>query len=310
MKKIIHLSYFTFILLAFLTSCEKNETNATDAISKIETNYEGTGEKDESKNIDNTPTTIASEELINFYFSKLRDNNDLTRNKNELKSYVDKVGVIKGGSSCGSYPEFQVWMDGNDGSNNHAWYSGWTGTWYISGGNSYMAFCLVPASKFGYVSGTNYAVLKVTANNASSFLIRRFFDCEDKKNASNCKDGNNAAVKEFSFEPNDKETTTSMTDRGNFNMCLTYYPDGNASNYTTFPNLGISYGVFGKIYGKTLGHYVTWEEQTGCINQLYYYENGSVTKNPLITVNGSKCPGIENLIWGYCGTDMLISKIY
>lgn len=111
------------VMAIIFSSCNENtyeleQQSITDEIDKIETIYEGTDKKDETKINDNTPTSLASQDFIDKYMSSIYENRDLTLNKNELKSGAGQVGVISNGS-CGNYPVFEIWMDGNDGSNKY-----------------------------------------------------------------------------------------------------------------------------------------------------------------------------------------------
>lgn len=97
---------------------------------------------------------------------------------------------------------------------------------------------------------------------------------------------------------------TNMTSRGNLDMFLLHFDHNDASSYASgFPNLGFSYGVFGEVSSET-GLFVTWEEQKNNINSCYRDGQKSY-------VNGnSGVPGVNGIISGYTGTDILLSKVH
>lgn len=290
--------------LVMMSACQKS-SDVTLEINKVETSYTEVGEKDESKIVDNSPTTIASKEFVEQYIAEVTKNNDLIQVKNELKAANTSVAVIAGRSTglpCGMWPMFNIYMDGNDGSNNFAGYSGWTGGFTLSGGNALMRFCLVPSDVFNFVAGKNFAVLRVSATgNPKAQTIKRYFDNEDKRDASWVQFSSLPPARPYNMNG---VTTTNMSGVGNLDMYLDYYPSSGATTYGSFPDFGISYGVFGSLYSTTdrQGWFQTCEEQTN--NANWFKLNGQ----PTTTTAGT--PGVDGIMYGYTGTIMQLAKVY
>jgi hypothetical protein len=294
------------LMSVFFCSCQK-KSDVTQEINKVETVYEGVGEKNEAcpkpnPNATLSKTGMATDEFIKSYMLKYEKNQDLTTFKNELKSSSGQVGVIRSGKNCGAYATLEIWLDDEDDSN-VGWITGWTGDIEYPGGNAHLYFCVVP-DYFNYVTYARFAVLKLSASNTYSYTVRRFFDCEDDDNRGWI---NYNGTKTKPYAPWGAGTT-SMDNRGNFDMYLMYYPydqrKSGATVVNSYPSFGFSYGVFGNM-GSWNGELQTTEEHDGNINQCYKDGARSTT-----TVSGiSGVPGVDDLIYGYTGTNMFFRKI-
>lgn len=158
---------------------------------------------------------------------------DLSRNS-EMDIYgrvSSDVGIIPATESC---PNGQgiltIHMDDEDNNNANS-RSGWIGA-TTSTNNTTFRFCRVPGGLFRALSTTNlvqnhYAVLKLgTICPNGSVEFTRHFDNEDRNNKNSSSGG---------IAPNVSDSNTTLV------FCL-FRSSG--STMSSFPNLGISYGVF------------------------------------------------------------------
>ncbi len=144
------------------------------------------------------------------------------------------VGVIPSTDSCPSGSEkIVINMDDEDGSNeNSAW--GWQGA-FVQTNNTKFVFCRVDGQKFKPLirisANDNYAVLKLgTSCPAGSYGFWKYIDNEDH---------NNANSSSGTIAPNVVDGNTRLY------FCL-FTTVLDTTGVSSFPDLGFSYGVFGR----------------------------------------------------------------
>lgn len=144
------------------------------------------------------------------------------------------VGVIAGSAGCGSLPAYDVFLDNEDNRNANN-RGGWIGA-TVSNRNTLFKLCGVDGRQFSPAAwaGANFAVVSL-AKNCPDGLTRfdRFHDNEDQRAAS------------WDNAPNGSPTHTVQPEK-NTNMAFCVGTGTNqAVPNSSFPNLGVSYGVFG-----------------------------------------------------------------
>jgi hypothetical protein len=146
---------------------------------------------------------------------------------------VPLVGVIQGGSSCGTYSRHEVYLDNED-SRNANNRSGWIGQ-IVSDKNTRFRFCAVDGTLFTAAAnaGANFALVSFSPSCPSGFTrFDRYHDNEDNRPQSS------------DTAPSGSPTTTIGSAK-NTNMAFCVANGLASIPNSTFPNLGISYGVFG-----------------------------------------------------------------
>lgn len=148
------------------------------------------------------------------------------------------VGVIKGPAGCGSMPEYDVFFDNED-SRNANNRGGWIGA-TESGGNTLLRLCGVDGRNFetAAAAGAGFAVVAL-ANTCPAGFTRfdRYHDNEDNRPAS------------WDTAPSGSPTDTVGSAKDtNMAFCVATGSNTGVAN-SAFPNLGVSYGVFG---GRTV----------------------------------------------------------
>ncbi len=181
------------------------------------------------------------------------------------------VGVIPQTQSCPANSELlTIHMDNEDNANANK-HSGWIGA-ISQGKNTTLRFCKVRANFKPLNNYDNYAVLKLSNNcPANSREFSRIFDDEDRKNANYSKGDIN---------PNISNSNTILY------FCLF---EGRGNGYNTmssFPDIGINYGVFAPSYfDKAIetGYLYTDDEDNRNANSSY--NTDSITET---IVNGTR----------------------
>lgn len=254
----------TFLVIAslFLLSCEKDRNNLNDntlssEINKVETKYQEGATKLETIA---TPGFAKIETTAsNVYKAKIRKELETSYSKQTtyLKSIDNLVGVIRDGSSCGSYQELDVQMDSED-SNCQSGGTGYIGGCTIDpGGNIILRFCIVGAYNFVRTS-SDFAVLDLGGNVPSDANgVTRYFDNEDSNNM------NYARVDGTSFSGQ----YGGCNFGANTTLAFYFYP-ANINAPGSFPWLGVSnYIVLGR-FGFSRGTIYSDDEDTGNANWL------------------------------------------
>lgn len=242
---------FSFIIAMLITilalySCEKEQIHTTqktitDEISKVETIYQEGDIKIE---------TSASESNKEKFRQELEKS--FTKQTTYLKSSGNLVGVIRSGGNCGSYPQLYWHMDCEDGRNISS-KTGWIGDCDVnSSGNVILNFCIVNGAFFQRTN-VNYAVLNLYGTANWPYGVSRIWGYMDNENGNN----------------KNSDSQTSVHQLGNKGDCsfwdntllgMYYYPQQSMAN--PFPNLNISYGVFGQ-FGSYKGNILSDDEDSG-----------------------------------------------
>lgn len=238
------------LALLFLFSCEKdqvsNENNSlTDEINAVVTKY---NDGDDKIEFPWYPGFQKNEEVSSASLDhalKIRHELDKSCSKQTtyLKSAGNTVGVIKDGT-CGSYKELMVFMDCEDSgaASSESGYNGDCGR--DSNGNITLRFCVVNGAYFNRTN-SNYAVLDLSAAGSGwptgVSKVQNWMYNENHRNR-------NACTLEGVNNMNKVIGTTVVSSDGTL-LGYYYYP---SSNYTSFPPLNISYGVFGS-FGANQG---------------------------------------------------------
>lgn len=150
------------------------------------------------------------------------------------------IGVIPVSTSCPNGGALrEIYMDDED-HNNASSVVGWVGA---SVKGTRFRFCRIDGSNFRPLASASaantsayYAVLKMGSQCPNgSFEFSRYFDNEDNNN-------NNSTVGDI--EPSSQSANTTLV------FCLFKYATPGAATMSSFPAIGISYGVFAD-YGTT-----------------------------------------------------------
>ena len=151
---------------------------------------------------------------------------------------VPLVGVVRGGNGCAPHPEYQVHLDNEDkkNANNRKDWIGAT----ISDKNTTFRLCGVDGRLFtpAATAGARFALVALTQTCPAGFTrFDRYHDNEDNNPAS------------WDNAPSNSPTRTLGTPKNtNMAFCVATGSSTSVPN-STFPSLGIAYGVFG---GKNL----------------------------------------------------------
>jgi hypothetical protein len=164
--------------------------------------------------------------------------NDIMDREGRPTVVIPLVGVIRGPAGCGSMPEHDVFFDNEDNRNANN-RGGWIGA-TESTGNTLLRLCGVDGQSFqaAAVQGARFAVVAL-ANTCPAGFTRfdRFHDNEDNRPAS------------WDTAPSGSPTdTVGSAKNTNMAFCVATGSNTGVAN-SAFPNLGVSYGVFG---GRTL----------------------------------------------------------
>jgi hypothetical protein len=258
------------LILFFIYSCEKdeNDTNSnsiTKQIVALETTYK---EGDVKIEFPWYPG-FQKNESVHDASLNLKVRNELAKSYSKqttyLKSGYNNVGVIKDGS-CGPYQELYIFMDCED-SGAMSSQSGYHGDSWVnvnSSRNAYLYFCVVSWAFF-QATNVDYAVLDLQSGNWPNGVskIRNIMDTENRRNINQIfqggtrqSDGTNVGgTNMLNSWYGSTGVTNSLVELGYY-----YYPK--VSNSTPFPNLGISYGVFGS-FGANQGSIFVDNEDGG-----------------------------------------------
>ncbi|HEX6904395.1 MAG TPA: hypothetical protein VF789_32100 [Thermoanaerobaculia bacterium] len=152
----------------------------------------------------------------------------------EGRPTVPLVGVIRGAAGCGTMPEFDVFFDNED-NNNANNRGGWIGATQ-SGSNTLLRLCGAPETSFqaAAAQGARFAIVAL-ANTCPAGFTRfdRFHDNEDNRTTS------------WDTTPTGSPTdTVGSAKNTNMAFCVATGSSTGVAN-SAFPNLGVSYGVFG-----------------------------------------------------------------
>jgi hypothetical protein len=230
----------------FLYSCEKeqfdsNQSSITNDINKVETIYQEGDIKIE------TSASESDKEKLRQELEK-----SFTKQTTYLKSAGNLVGVIRSGGSCGSNQELYWHMDCED-SGNQSSKSGWIGDCDVnSSGNVIFNFCVVNGAFFQRTN-VSYAVLNLYGTANWPYGVSRIWGYMDNENNNNKNSDSKTSVHQAGIKGD-----CALWD--NTLLGLYYYPQ--QSSATPFPNLNISYGVFGQ-FGSNKGNIYSDDEDGG-----------------------------------------------
>ena len=172
---------------ASLSESLENLANGYELALKGYTIEDVTMEKDEE-----TPTTTKETKASPWLIKKLQSSMDQTclaynsKTRTDARPYggsTNKVGVFKYGT-CGNNREFVFYMDCEDGGNTYT--TGNTGD-TAADGNVTFHFCLVDPGNYGGGTLLLYDYVWSVAEGDVD-VIRRYHDCEDKKNKNEVRD--------------------------------------------------------------------------------------------------------------------------
>lgn len=284
MKNILSLILLGGLISTF-SACQNEEeilaTSTTSQIDEIENQYVQGDEKIETLLL---PGEVKDEEPKEVIIPEypINQRNIITR-----AGFESYVGVFKQkGKSCGQYSELKIHLDAEDTKTN-SWQEGWTGqSGVVEKGNVNLYFCLVPQDNFKRIRGSFYAVLKLGPGITNTLV--RLIDNDDQHT------GNGYELNGEPISPSDLQTVLgpgiSENEGGNTSLTFHLYEPDNINGATSLPDLGIEYGVLGKI--STIPVYETGsilmdEEDSRRSNGLWY-EGTRI--NDLSTM-----PGLNNL---------------
>ena len=183
--------------------------------------------------------------------------------KKSTKSLIGSRVVVKDiGQSCGSYDVLDIHMDSED---HHTANSkaGWIGD-NIVNGNITLRFCLVPKNLFSASKYYQYAVLSLDYGWEN--MIERYFDNEDDNNDNWIKlNGTRLSSSEVQ-----NELGNGISQTGNTRLCFYVYNQNISSGATSFPNLGIHYGVLGYFGTGSKGWIYSDDEDSNNANKCWY----------------------------------------
>lgn len=161
---------FLAMILFIATSCKKtsrseeeaSENQITNDVSKIETDWNGVGEKNNYDFSSEKKESRASDDMISTMMKKIDEKyqNYLSRlgtNINSAARLGNVVGVIKNGTTCNGYDEVEIGMDEEDDNPQTGWDAtrgNYRPNWTISG-NPILRFCIVPGNDFHAYVYTN-----------------------------------------------------------------------------------------------------------------------------------------------------------
>jgi len=251
--KLFKITTTILVILAFLFlfGCEKDQNDSsnnmiTEQIGEVETTYK---EGDVKIEFPYYPGFQKNEKVISeSYALMVRQelNKSYSKQTTYLKSAGNTVGVIKEGT-CGSYQELYIHLDCED-SGAASSESGWNGDcWVNSAGNVILFFCVVDGAYF-QATNVDYAVLNLSSNSWPSGVskIRNFMDTENHSNINEVKQGGTGQTNGYNIGGINKlDNWYGETGVTNLNALLGYYYYPKILNSNPFPNLNISYGVFG-----------------------------------------------------------------
>nr|HRC87968.1 hypothetical protein [Thermoanaerobaculia bacterium] len=144
------------------------------------------------------------------------------------------VGVVRGPQGCGTLPAYDVFFDNEDNRNANN-RGGWIGA-IESNKNTLLRLCGVDGRLFipAQLEGAGFAVVSLAPNCPEGFTrFDRFHDNEDNRPAS------------WDNAPSGSPTYTVQPEKNtNMAFCVATGVTSGVSN-STFPTLGVSYGVFG-----------------------------------------------------------------
>lgn len=289
------------MILTFVSffGCEKEQfrtenNSLTDEIEAIETRYKEGDIKIETlwepgcQKLEK----VASISLIEKLIKELEKS--YSKQTTYLKSGGNTVGVIKSGS-CGSYKVLSIFMDSED-RRCASSSSGWIGDSRLdSHGNVTLDFCIVDGAYFEHTN-VNYAVLDFSNASWPSGVsrIKNYMNNEDKGNINSITlDGVSIRDQWYGYTHAD------------YNTHLGYYYYPKISTSTPFPNLGISYGVFGTFGANTGSIFV--DNEDGAVSWANYEKWNGVGLDAFVQTNQIiagivKCDGNSN-------TTMYYSKV-
>lgn len=268
-------------LISTFSACQNEgeipETSTTSQIDEIENQYVQGDEKIETLLL---PGEVKNEEPQDIVIPEypIGQKNIITRS-----GFTSYVGVFKQkGKSCGQYSELKVRLDAEDTKTN-SWQEGWTGESKVADkGNVEYYFCLVPQDNFKRIKGSFYAILKLGPGITNTLV--RLIDNDDK-HTGNSYELNGQPIKVEDLEtvlgPGIKEDSA-----GNTTLTFHVYEPDNINGATSFPDLGIEYGVLGKI--TTIPVYETgslaMDEEDSWRSNGLWYEGTRITN--LGTISG------------------------
>lgn len=253
--------------------------------------------------------TEANDEYRDFMMQRyLAMNKSARPYTDDEEEYSYYVGIIKD-ATCGGYREIKVYFDSEDSNNQNSDY-GWLPGGITRGShNLTMYFCMVPAYKFHSI-GKNYAVLKIGAKVNPNFeelsegqwrasIMTRHMDAEDNSPMTSLSmtytDYNTQSTKNFNTTETIDRIGPSLYVYSNKNMDISFlcFYEGNLTTqrYSEtlwlgygLPQLGFSYGVFGKVWEneingeRYMGYYKSDDQDSGNANAAYLLDYGATNR--------------------------------
>lgn len=260
--------HYYLLLAIFLNSCSNSfdqtdfEKDLSTSLNEVETSYMEIYKKHETiyKNGDNK---IETDDSIRPLFD------------NQSKASTDVldnlVGVImEKGGNCGKYTKIDIYMDCEDDKNNNS-SSGWIGATQ-QGANVNFSICAVPRELFSRSKIGTYALFTLSQfheipNDPAEYIIRHFSN--EKSNNKNNMFINGVEIGKPGYREwvryNIHQSRQSYFTHIYFTL-FTQKPDG----MTTFPDIGIPYGVLGTLAGHPNGYVYADDEDEGNNSYLDY----------------------------------------
>lgn len=281
MKPLITTFLCLILGIQIFTSCNKPNNNSeqtdprlTEEVEKIEFAWDGVSTKKENQITNSKLEFVASAAIINKIKRNI-DNEFLeyynSLNQNSFSSRLtDVVGVIKTGLTCGNYDEIEIYVDTEDKNSKTVWETTYKpASWSIDGNKNIIAkFCVVPASLFtryyivgGMSSAPRYGLLRITPGYVSRANHLNYYqDTEDKNNTNGVwyTPFGGAKVSIKGNTNNAQNIYRTWVDNNGILWALNSYAASensvisdpveysDAEPFIGWPDIGISYGVFGK----------------------------------------------------------------
>lgn len=251
-------------------SLASNTNDVTSSIDKLEYSYVDGNSKIET---DSTDSTVKKEfQAPSRYLATIKhlseDRNGSKKSVMAVSSLVGtRVGVIADYvTSTGGYDVLEIHMDCEDSNPNNV-KSGWIGANTVDK-NVTLKLCLVPKSLFSSYKYAQYAVLSLDYGYQN--MIERKFDNED----SGTQNWTNLNGTRLSSDAIYNQLGNGIQQDINTTLCFLVYDQNTETGMESFPDLGISYGVFGSTAeNRSKGYIITDDEDSNNANQCWYNWN-------------------------------------
>lgn len=252
------------ILLSFTIFCscqndidnEMTPLTLTSEITKTETVLQQGEIKNENNQTGEKIETELRADLKEKMILEL--DSKISKQQTFLRNAGRTVGVFKNGT-CGKYPVLHVAMDCED-SRPKSKTINWVGDSHVDKNkNINLLFCVVDGAYFNRIQNHKYGILKLnndqTTTSSGVHILKKYFDNEDSSNWQWTK-LNDQVI-------SDSKKPFAYGDcffHNNTLLAFYYFENDYQSKNNDFPNLGISYGVLGKINGKENGEIFSDDE--------------------------------------------------